>query len=80
MRLSPGDSVQGLRIELPYIPHALGRCVILWLFGRVDTLRFPPSQASGASISSLVVVPIWRALTHKTSPLVLGGGSLVCAK
>lgn len=70
----PGDR------ELPYIPHALGRCVILWPFGKVATLQLSPPQASGASTSSFVVVVIQRALTHRTSPLVLGGGHLVCAK
>lgn len=70
----PGDR------ELPYIPHALGRCVIPWPFGKVATLPLSPPQASGASTSSFVVVPIQRALTHRTSPLVLGGGHLVCAK
>lgn len=48
----PGDR------ELPYIPRALGRCVILWPFGKVATLQLSPPQASGASISSFVVVLI----------------------
>lgn len=42
--------------ELPSLPHALGGCVILWSFGKVLLCGFP--QASGASTSSSVVVPI----------------------